>query len=348
MIPIKTLIEVLKEILLDVSLEFTPDQPDDKDSDKTDNENDDDDDNDDESNKKVVVVDKKKKKKNKEKEDEDVTDKKEDQRRTGGIKILSVASSKTLMILLKLEAKQFARFKCKVPKLRIGVNLNMLNKLIKTIDKDHTLTFQYDDANRETLYIHIENQDKTCTTTYDLDLLDLNAEDIKVPPTAFDAVITMSSAEFHKLCREMNSIAEHVDIKCSPNNVIMSCKGDCAGRTTTYTSGKQVSIKFTPSEQNKANIVQGVFELKNLVLFTKCSNLCDDIQIYMKNNYPLVIKYTIATLGKLMLCISPVNDKDDNHDNMDNIDDIEDEDENLYGKPQIKYKNLDNDDDDDN
>jgi hypothetical protein len=29
----------------------------------------------------------------------------------------------------------------------------------------------------------------------------------------------------------------------------------------------------------------------------------------MKNNYPLVIKYTVATLGRILLCLTPINDE---------------------------------------
>ena len=28
----------------------------------------------------------------------------------------------------------------------------------------------------------------------------------------------------------------------------------------------------------------------------------------MKNNYPLVIRYTVATLGRILLCLTPINE----------------------------------------
>ena len=57
-------------------------------------------------------------------------------------------------------------------------------------------------------------------------------------------------------------------------------------------------------------IVQGMFSLKYLVLFTKCTNLCNQIQLYIKNDYPLIIKYAIASLGMIKLCLAP-NTNDD-------------------------------------
>ena len=56
---------------------------------------------------------------------------------------------------------------------------------------------------------------------------------------------------------------------------------------------------------NDTEIVQGVFALKHLVLFTKCTNLCNSIEMYLKNDYPIIIKYSIASLGSIKLCLAP-------------------------------------------
>jgi len=52
------------------------------------------------------------------------------------------------------------------------------------------------------------------------------------------------------------------------------------------------------------NIIQGYYNLKHLVLFAKCTNLCNSIEMYMKNNFPIVIKLTVCSLGSLKLALS--------------------------------------------
>jgi len=49
--------------------------------------------------------------------------------------------------------------------------------------------------------------------------------------------------------------------------------------------------------------------LKHLVLFTKCTNLCPAIEIYLKNDYPLIIRYTVANLGEVKLVLAPIKSK---------------------------------------
>jgi proliferating cell nuclear antigen len=56
---------------------------------------------------------------------------------------------------------------------------------------------------------------------------------------------------------------------------------------------------------NKDDIIQGLFALKHLVLFTKCTNLCNNVELYLKNDYPLIIRYSVASLGEIKLCLAP-------------------------------------------
>ena len=60
-----------------------------------------------------------------------------------------------------------------------------------------------------------------------------------------------------------------------------------------------------PSAPTETLPFQGVFQLKNLVLFTKCSNLSNNLEVHMKNDWFLMIRYVIANLGDIKLCLMP-------------------------------------------
>lgn len=226
---------------------------------------------------------------------------------TGGMKIMTMDSTQSMLIHMKLEGKEFAEFKCGPDILPLGINLAMFNRALRILEKEDTLTIYVDNNEPQIINIQAENPDKGVMTSYRLKLMDLNNAVFNVPSIEYEASITMNSSEFHKLCREMSQIAEYVEIKCTLKNLSFTCKGDCAERTSVYfVNDNGISISFAGSGNNKLNIIQGIYELKNFVLFTKCSNLCNDIQIFMKNDYPLAINYQIATLGKILLCMSPI------------------------------------------
>lgn len=227
----------------------------------------------------------------------------------GGMRIMAMNSKKTVLIHLKLDADNFEVFKCDKPKITIGVNMLHFFKLIKTIDNSSILTLFMDSDETGRLGIKIENAEKKQVSIYDLALMDLDSDPLEVPPTHFDAVITMPSSDFHKLCRDMNHISEFIEIQNAGKSVILKGEGDIARQETIL--GETINGLSVSRNENNNTIVQGKYELKHLVMFTKCTSLCPSIDIYMKNEYPLVIHYQVASLGDIYLCLTPVVDDND-------------------------------------
>lgn len=219
-----------------------------------------------------------------------------------GLKIIAMDTSHIVLVHLKLDADKFEHYYCKANKLSIGVNMLNFHKLIKTINSTDTLTLFMDEVNINHLGIKIENGDKNTKTIYKLNLLDLDNPQISIDPTEFNSVITMPSTDFQKICRDMSNVSDLVEIKNICNQLIFSCKGDFCSQETILSDSEGSSIMKAGSA---TDIVQGVFKLKYLVLFTKCTNLCNTVECYLKNDYPLIIKYAVASLGEIKLAIAP-------------------------------------------
>ena len=245
-----------------------------------------------------------------------------------GLEIATANPTRSIFTKVRLDAKEFQPYICKYDRFELGVSLENLYKLLKSVDKDDTMALYVEENDKQSLIIEIENEDKKSKTFYKLKLLDLNQQSKKTTMIEFDIKITMHSTEFHKLCREMNNIAEYVEIKCTNKNIIFTCKGDCAERSTIYKS-EEGGLNITNENQKQHNIVQGVYELKNIVLFTKCASLCNDIKIFMKNDFALTIIYTIATLGTITIAISPVKEENIRNISYSYSDDEEDDTENI-------------------
>ena len=63
------------------------------------------------------------------------------------------------------------------------------------------------------------------------------------------------------------------------------------------------SMEFI-QKQDSDKVIQGEFSLKNLGYFIKCTNLCNQIEMYLENDLPLVVKYNVASLGEIKLCLA--------------------------------------------
>jgi|TARA_B110000261_G_C13081287_1_gene356044 proliferating cell nuclear antigen len=219
------------------------------------------------------------------------------------IKICTMDSSHIILIHLKLDADKFEYFYCEGKKL-IGVNILNLNKIIKTINNNDTLTLYMlrDDCNH--LCIKIENAEKHTQRITKLNLLDLENTNFEIPTAVFQSVITLPANDFQKICRDVNNLSDFVEIKNVNRQLIISCVGDFCSQEIIISDSERIETD-EPEE-----IFQGVFNAKYLVLFTKCTNLSNTVELYLKNDYPLIIQYTVGSLGTVKLCLAPQHDSE--------------------------------------
>jgi proliferating cell nuclear antigen len=149
----------------------------------------------------------------------------------------------------------------------------------------------------------MENGEKKQVHKYKLNLLDRDEPDLQLPDTEFSTRITMPSMDFQKMCRDMTLLsAKTLEITSVGNTLSFSCKGHFASRVTTM--GDDVT-DFSVTKKSTSEITSGQFSLPHLVLFTKCTNLCNNMEIHMKNGWFLMIRYVVANLGEIKLCLMP-------------------------------------------
>jgi proliferating cell nuclear antigen len=235
-----------------------------------------------------------------------------------GIKIIDVDETHTVLTYLSLNAPAFEYFYCPV-KYILGIHMMYFFKLIKTIGNDDNLTLFLPASNPNKLGIRAENASKKTINTWMMKLFDTNIQNIELPNIKFPSTIFMPSADFQKICRNFSQLAEKLEITSTSSDLIFRCIGDFVDGEAVILSDNDADIKVeklfnnsnTTAMQQINDIVQGVFELKYLILFTKCTNLCSTIQINLKNDCPLSLKYEVSNLGEVRLILAPQKQKSD-------------------------------------
>ena len=143
------------------------------------------------------------------------------------------------------------------------------------MNNNDTLTLFLEREKDSVLGIKIENSEKNTTSTFHLNLMDLHVDNIQIPSVEFESVITMPSTDFQKIIRDMHNYADLIDIKSVEDHLIFSCKGDFCSQETII-GETQTGMNFAKNKKPD-EIIQGEFALKHLVLFGKCTNLCNSI-----------------------------------------------------------------------
>jgi proliferating cell nuclear antigen len=219
-----------------------------------------------------------------------------------GMKVIALDNTHVVLVHLKLEADKFETYQCE-KKQYVGINMLKLHLLIKTIGNNDVLTLFIDKNDPNNLGINIENPDKNMKTIYKLAMLDINVININIPPVDFQTVITMPSIDFQKIVRDMHNLADFIEIRNVGNQISFSCKGDFCSQETHIGTEKTSSVNITKNNSDQ-EIIQGVYNLKYISTFTKCTNLSNIVEIYIKNSYPLILSYKVANMGSIRLALA--------------------------------------------
>ena len=226
-----------------------------------------------------------------------------------GIRIINMDKSHTILAHLYLAAQNFEFYECKKEKIIIGVNMFHLFKLINSIDNDDTLTIYIENADYvdgivSHLALKFENGDIKQCKTQKLRLIEPEPEELEYPDVKFSSIINLPSVDFQKIIRDLSCISDKLEIKSVGNELIFKCQGQFASAEI-HRAESDGSMGFI-LKQNSSKVIQGEFSLKNLGYFIKCTNLCSQIEIYLENDLPLVVKYNVASLGEIKLCLAQI------------------------------------------
>lgn len=235
----------------------------------------------------------------------------ETDKHTGGLIIKEINKTGTILVYVKLDADKYDvyNYNYNKPKITVGINLANLLKCIKCMSNYDSMTWAIDSDDINKLIIILESSERKEKKTFKLNLMDLEEEKYEVEPIDFPYSITLPSHDFHKYCKDMYSATEKMEIICTNNKVVFSGNGEL-GQIDFEVSETNGGLTIETNHNCYDDIVQGLFELRFLIIFTKCTNLCNSVKLYLKNDYPLIIKYDIGLLGEIKLVLSPSKSDD--------------------------------------
>jgi proliferating cell nuclear antigen len=242
-----------------------------------------------------------------------------------GIRMTCPDCTRKVAVHLDLKQDRFEKFHCTRP-IRVGCNIMHLHKIMRAAQAGDTLMLHMFEGDLYHLHIRLENSDKRMTKIYDLPTMLPDMEPLSFRETHHQSIITMPSCDFHKICRDMTTVVTSsgkVEIISVADQITFLCVGDICRMETVISVGggeaadekkKEKGAKDTvaapPPKVDAGNIVQGVFSLKYMSHFAKCTNLCKTVRLYMKSDEPLVVEYLVESLGVIKMLLNPIKDED--------------------------------------
>merc|ERR1719201_2731152 len=209
---------------------------------------------------------------------------------------------------MQLKAEGFEHYRCD-RNMSIGMNLASLSKILKCADNDDVITIKAEDeAEVVTFMFESPNQEKI--SDFELKLMVIDSEHLGIPETEYSAEVTMPSGEFAKICRDLTTFGDTVNIAANKEGVKFSVAGDIGtGNVTIRQNASAEKDQQTLIELQEP--VSLTFALRYLNFFTKAAPMSESVSLSLSKEVPLATEFSVGDMGHLRYYLAPKVDEDE-------------------------------------
>lgn len=212
-----------------------------------------------------------------------------------GITSKIIDSNKKILLDIELIAKNFITFTYnhQVDNILFGLNVSHFYKIISSIKKKDSLTFEIDSENMNELKIIITPREKDHVEVSTIFIQNIQSIDIEMP-TDYKHPVHVSSSKFQKMCKDMLNIGKEINIYGNENFVVFECE-------TPGIYKKQIT--FGEETEVYENVISYVLESEQLVKISKISSLFHKLFVFLEKDMPLLIKTQVGNIGFISIYI---------------------------------------------
>jgi proliferating cell nuclear antigen len=222
---------------------------------------------------------------------------------TSAVALQAMDSSHVSLVTLLLKGSGFEQYRCD-RNLTLGINMSSMSKILKCAGNDDAITLRcQDDA--DTLTFVFESKEKDKVSDFQLKLMAIDAESLGIPDQEYKAVVSMPSAEFQRICRDLSVLGDTVNISVSKEGVKFAASGDIGNGCILL---KQQKSADKESENITIELQESIslnFALRYLATFSKATALSEKVKLSMAPEVPLVVEYAIGEMGYIRYFLAP-------------------------------------------
>lgn len=216
-----------------------------------------------------------------------------------GIKLRMMDANRRLLFDVNMDAIKFHNyvFNHDLPILYLGINLNHLNKLLRSIKKKDSLHLFITEQDTTNLGIEIIPKDKSPPVTTSFIKIQ-NIQNLEIMlPEGYDNHLLISSSGFSKMCKDMITISTVMMINIFNHHVRFSCNvGNIYSR--------EIALGETDLEEPDTTVMyMDEFDTEIFSRITKISGLHPNMYIHFSTVLPIFLRSNIGNLGEISIFI---------------------------------------------
>jgi len=227
-----------------------------------------------------------------------------------GIALQAMDESRVSLVALLLRQEGFESYRCDRA-LPLGINLESMAKILKCAANDDSVTMKADD-NGDSITFTFESTSGDKVSDFELKLMDIDGDSLAIPEAEYNAVVSMPSNEFQRVCRDLSVIGDTVMIEASKGGIRFAVSGDLGTGNIQLKQNSAVDSKSDEGVSiNTSEPVALNFAVRYLNHFTKATGLSSTVSLSMSPDSPVVVEYPIEELGYVRYYLAPKIDEDE-------------------------------------
>merc|ERR1712130_555676 len=208
-----------------------------------------------------------------------------------GMRISKPNADGDVMVKLSIPAANFSYYRCDADQIIAGIDTPEFYNKLKNIDEKDSIYIYMYRRNEDYLYIDcFRDEDRdVCTKKIEIKLMYVPDPDMPIESVTFESKISIPSAEFLKMCKNMSVSSDSLEIRSGGEMVSFCVRNENGSVSDNRYKYKGAGMCY----------YAGKFKMKNVLAIAKCNRLCNKVALYLLNGYPLVITIEIPMLGRL-------------------------------------------------
>jgi len=202
---------------------------------------------------------------------------------------------------LNLNKDWFGEFEADEGPYHLGINCEVIFKILNCLDDDQNIELVYDGDDYLYITLYSRDGEQGIRKEFQLPLMSLDVELMKIPKVEYSADIQMVSSEFSELIGQLSIFGHNMQINCSEDCIKMTGKGEM-GQMNAIIKEEDI-IMYAIEEDTVLDLTYAMDYLSQISSFSKVNK---KINIHVSKNLPMKIQYDMDDV---------MDEKDDDEDN---------------------------------
>lgn len=215
-------------------------------------------------------------------------------------KIKAMDPSRICLLKITMDREDFDEYECD-EHIKVPVNLDDLNKIMKRSNSDDTLTLEHEaDGNKLSIIMEMEGMSRKRTFT--LALLDLEIEEIPIENLTeiiYPTTWTIDPDFLTEALNDAEIYSQILNIRAIENQGLKFSSSGQIGEME-YTLGIEDLLDITVDEDS-----EGSYSLTFLKAIMKLDTITEKLEIALKTDHPLRMQFSLLEGGEVSYFLAP-------------------------------------------